>query len=55
MLSKPILLNSIFILNYSLLYGNGKEPVKFRKVETGGSKIAFFGEDEEVYIYKMEK
>ena len=31
----------------------GKEPVKFRKVETGGSKMAFFGEDGVVYIYKM--
>ena len=34
---------------------DGKELVKFRKVETGGSKMAFFGEDGKVYIYKMEK
>lgn len=33
----------------------GEEPLQFKKLETGGSRMAFLGEDGEIYIYKMGK
>lgn len=37
------------------LWSDEEKPLQFKKLETGGSRMVFMGEDGEIYIYKMEK